>query len=180
MVRSETFFMLLRKTPTKKTGDKQRTLFSNFHQFIGAENTPKDTHKTRKPLFPQLGNTKKSIFEIYFCHFFRESLTVPKKVFQLAKLLNYFFSRNETKEKRRPQNIERQIAMNSEWHLETSKNAISCLTMARNRSFLRLLTSLYPARLNAHPRTKANTDPEAAITPRISTLRLRLSEKQQN
>ena len=37
------------------------TLLLKFYQFYTAEKYPKDTHKTRKPRFPQL-ETKKSIF----------------------------------------------------------------------------------------------------------------------
>ena len=47
---------------------------------------PKDTHKTRKPLFPNWKH-KKYIFKINFLEFFWKSLIVPKKEQQLASLI---------------------------------------------------------------------------------------------
>ena len=41
------------------------TLFSSFINFSVPQNTPRDTHKTRKQLLPQLETQKKSIFDFF-------------------------------------------------------------------------------------------------------------------
>ena len=74
----------------KKTSflNMQRTLFLHFYQFLNAENTTKDTHKTRKPRFPQL-KTQEKIFLIFFgkvsmCR--KKELSTRKTIFSQAEI----------------------------------------------------------------------------------------------
>ena len=59
-----------RKRP-KSALKVQKSKVSKFHQFYSVKNTPRDTHKTRKPPFPQLETFKKrKIEEKQFSKFF--------------------------------------------------------------------------------------------------------------
>ena len=56
------------------------TLFSSFINFSVPQNTPRDTHKTRKQFFPNSKHKKNQ-----FLIFFRKSLIVPKQALSARK-----------------------------------------------------------------------------------------------